>query len=88
MNLNIEQKINLSKSTNEARLKRMNARNECIEDLRKAAKENLINVFRKSPEYKKTLKNLIVQVSRAITLIHEGHDQAFGSRTRAEGAQR
>jgi len=39
MNLNIEQKINLSKSTNEARLKRMNARNECIEDLRKAAKQ-------------------------------------------------
>jgi beta-lactamase class D len=33
-NLNIEQKITISAKTNEARLKRMKARNECIEDLR------------------------------------------------------
>jgi vacuolar-type H+-ATPase subunit E/Vma4 len=77
MNLNIEQKITMSAKTNEARLKRMRARNECIEDLRSAAKRKLIDEFRKSPEYKKTLKNLIVQVShRAITSILSGYDQA------------
>jgi beta-lactamase class D len=37
-NLNIEQKITISAKTNEARLKRMKARNECIEDLRESAR--------------------------------------------------
>ena len=38
-NLNIEQKITISAKTNESRLKRMCARNDCLEDLRKSAKE-------------------------------------------------
>jgi len=38
-NLNIEQKIMISAKTNEARLKRMKARNECIEDLRDASRQ-------------------------------------------------
>ena len=41
-NLNIEQKITISAKTNETRIKRMVCRNDCIEDLRKAARENLI----------------------------------------------
>lgn len=62
-NLNIEQKITISATTNAARLKRMKARNECIEDLKSAAKAHIIDEFRTSPAYKATLKNLIVQVS-------------------------
>ena len=62
-NLNIEQKITISKKTNEARLKKMKARNECIEDLRSSARDNIINEIRNSDSYRECLKNLIVQVS-------------------------
>jgi hypothetical protein len=52
----------------------MVARNECIEDLRKSAKEKLIKEFRGSPAYKQTLKQLIVQVSLDYNVISLGHD--------------
>ena len=63
MNLNIEQKILISATTNDARIKRMKCRNDCVEDLRSAIRSHMINEFRKSPAYKQTLKTLIVQVS-------------------------
>lgn len=63
MNLNIEQKILISATTNEARIKRMKCRNDCVEDLRSAIRSHMINEFRQSPAYKQTLKTLIVQVS-------------------------
>lgn len=68
-NLNIEQKITISAKTNEARLKRMKARNECIEDLREAARQKIINEIRKSGAYRDCLKNLIVQVSHISLLM-------------------
>ena len=54
----------------------MICRNDCIEDLRREAREHLIKEFRSKPEYKQTLKNLIVQVSvfYCLTLL-KGHDQ-------------
>lgn len=48
-NLNIEQKITISAKTNETRIKRMICRNDCIEDLRKSARDHLTNEFRKTP---------------------------------------
>lgn len=62
-NLNIEHKVEISKKTNESRLKKMKCRSECVEDLRKLAKDHMINSFRTSGGYRETLKNLIVQVS-------------------------
>lgn len=41
-NLNIEQKISISAKTNESRLKRMKARNECLEMMKEEAKNYLI----------------------------------------------
>ena len=68
-NLNIEQKITISAKSNESRIKRMVCRNDCIEDLRAAAKEHLIKNFRQTPKYQETLKMLIVQVSINTMLI-------------------
>jgi hypothetical protein len=59
-NLNIEQKILISAKTNESRIKRMVSRNECIEDLKNLARKQIVEDFKKTDEYRETLKNLIV----------------------------
>lgn len=62
--MNIDAKIEASAKTNEGRIKRMVERNACMEKVKHAAKEKLMGECGpKSPVYKETLKNLIVQVS-------------------------
>jgi len=45
------------------RIKRMKARNECLEQLKNETRNFIVSVYRSKPEYKETLKKLIVQVS-------------------------
>jgi len=60
-NLQINQKILISAKTNENRLKRMVSRNDCMEQLRKDAKERLASEFdANSVSYQNTVKNLII----------------------------
>ena len=59
-----DHRIAVSKKTNQMRLEKMKRRNECMEDLRKSAAYRLQNDFDGSnPQYRETLKKLIIQVS-------------------------
>ncbi len=60
-----DQQINhrkmVARSNNETRLEKMKKRNACIEDLKKLAINRLTNDFdADSPQYRQTLKNLII----------------------------
>ena len=58
----IKQKIEVSQKTNQTRLDKMKRRNECMENLRQSAREQMEQDFNKSnPQYVETLKKLIVQ---------------------------
>ena len=63
-----DQKINyriaIAQKTNASRLEKMKKRNQCMEELKGSALYRLQNDFNgSSPQYQKTLKALIIQVS-------------------------
>lgn len=54
----------VARSNNETRLEKMKKRNECVVNLKVLSINRLSNQFDKdTPQYQKTLKDLIVQVS-------------------------
>lgn len=54
----------MAQRTNATRLEKMKKRNQCMEDLRIQATTRLQNDFSaESPQYRQTLKALIIQVS-------------------------
>ena len=54
----------VARSNNETRLEKMKKRNVCIDDLKVLAINRLTSDFdSESPQYRETLKNLIIQVS-------------------------
>ena len=60
----IKHKIAIAQKINASRLEKMKKRNECMENLKTAAQYRLQNDYNsQSPEYRKTLKSLIIQVS-------------------------
>lgn len=60
----IDHKKTVAKKNNEMRVRKMEKRNKCLEDLRKLTMNRLQNQFDKdTPQYQQTLKNLIIQVS-------------------------
>ena len=62
----IEHRKMVARSNNETRLEKMKKRNACVEDLKVLAINRLQNQFdRDNPQYQQTLKNLIIQVSKA-----------------------
>ena len=51
----------VARSNNETRLEKMKKRNECIDDLKVLAINRLTSDFdSESPQYRETLKNLII----------------------------
>ena len=62
----------VARSNNETRLEKMKKRNECIDNLKVLAINRLQSDYTAdSPQYRETLKNLIIQVSGDFLLLCE-----------------
>ena len=72
----------VARSNNETRLEKMKKRNECIDNLKVLAINRLQSDYTAdSPQYRETLKNLIIQVSRDFILLYESARAHFVCQT-------